>query len=173
MAGQSLEKRHGHARTALYDVWVTIKSRCFNQNYKGYENYGARGITMCSSWREDYVEFHDWAMANGYKRGLEIDREDNDGSYEPGNCRWVTRRTNTQNTRRNRNVEAFGETKCVSEWSRDPRCEVSLVTLNTRLRRGWDFLAALTTPGVRQQDEQGKFIRPETVSDVEFVPYRK
>lgn len=173
MAGQCFERRHGQAKTALYSVWVCIKQRCHNPNHRGFKDYGARGITMCSEWREDYIEFHDWAMSNGYEKGLEIDRKENDGNYEPGNCRWVTHSVNNQNTRRNRNCTAFSETKCVSEWSRDPRCEVSLVTLNTRLRRGWDFLAALTTPGVRQQDEQGKFVRPETVAEVEFVPYRK
>jgi hypothetical protein len=148
-----------------------MKQRCYNKRHPKYGSYGARGITVCPEWCGNFAAFRDWSLANGYTEGLQIDREDNDGPYSSGNCRWTTRKINSQNTRRNRVYEAFGESKCVFEWSRDPRCVVSQATLNTRLWRGWLFLEALTTPTERERDELGRFHRPESVGSVVFVPY--
>lgn len=90
---------HGESKTSLYSVWSTIKQRVFNSKVIGYKDYGGRGITICPEWTESYVEFRDWALSNGYAEGLEIDRIETNGNYEPSNCQWITRTENAQKTR--------------------------------------------------------------------------
>ncbi len=136
---------HGESRTKLHGVWGCMLNRCRDENSKPYKNYGGRGIKVCQEWL-DFPTFRKWALANGYKEGLEIDRRDNDGNYEPGNCRWVTTKENCNNKRTNVLVHAFGEIKTLSQWSEDRRCVVAEGNLRDRIRRwGWDAEAAITT----------------------------
>lgn len=81
--------KHGGRWTKLYMVWVSMRSRCFTVSNKDYESYGGRGITVCKEW-DDFSVFRKWALSNGYKEGLSIDRKNNDGNYEPSNCCWAT-----------------------------------------------------------------------------------
>ena len=90
---------HGLSTHSLYDVWVNMKARCYNTKDTSYHNYGGRGITICSEWLENFKCFYDWAISNGYKKGLEIDRIDNDGDYTHTNCRFVTSQDNSLNKR--------------------------------------------------------------------------
>lgn len=82
----------------LYKIWSGVKTRCFNKNRKGYKNYGGRGITICNEWLE-YKNFCDWAMANGYKDNLTIERINVNGNYEPANCTWITIQEQQKNKR--------------------------------------------------------------------------
>jgi hypothetical protein len=129
-------KTHRGTGTQLHRCWLGIIQRCQDPNSCSYPRYGGRGITVCREWSERFEPFRDWALSNGFQEGLTIDRIDNGGGYEPGNCRWVTMKEQARNTRRNRMVAAFGETKCVADWADDPRCHVSQSTLLARVVRG-------------------------------------
>lgn len=96
---KEINTTHGLSRHRLYRVWSVMLDRCENKNNKGYENYGARGITVCDEWKTDFKSFYDWAIENGYQEGLTIDRIDNDNGYFPNNCRWTTKKVQSRNTR--------------------------------------------------------------------------
>ncbi len=74
--------KHGLSRDPLYTVWRGMKLRCYNTNHKGFKDYGGRGIIVCEMWKSDFKKFYEWCTKNGYKKGLEIDRIDNDGIYK-------------------------------------------------------------------------------------------
>lgn len=86
------------AKLALYRAWTNMRNRCSNKNSRDWARYGGRGISVCESWSCSFTEFAEWAEANGYDEGLEIDRVDNEGNYEPSNCRFVAHRINSRNT---------------------------------------------------------------------------
>lgn len=83
----------------LYKVWQHMLSRCYDKRARGYPRYGGRGIRVCEEWRGSLGAFRAWAEANGYRHGLQLDRQDNDGDYAPHNCRFVTRSENCRNRR--------------------------------------------------------------------------
>ena len=101
----------------LFNLYSTIKMRCTNKNRQNYARYGGRGIGLCDEWN-NAINFVQWSLKSGYKKGLQIDRIDNNKGYFPDNCRWVTPRQNAQNTRRNVYLTINNRTECVSEWSR-------------------------------------------------------
>lgn len=144
--GYPTMKTHGLGNHPLYCIWIGMKSRCLNPNNKEYHVYGGRGITICEEWISDFKAFHDWAVASGYRRGLQIDRRDNDSEYSSDNCRFVTLLQNVRNKRHKRLVVAFGESKMLSEWAEDPRCCVGMKTLKSRLAYGHSAESALVTP---------------------------
>jgi hypothetical protein len=90
--------QHGMHKSRLHTIWGAMKARCNNPKRLAYKDYGGRGITVCESWQR-FIPFMEWALANGYRDDLEIDRIDNDDQYAPGNCRWVTRAVNAKNKR--------------------------------------------------------------------------
>ncbi len=94
-----LNTTHGMTNTRIYRTWYDFRNRCNNKNNKQYKDYGGRGIKVCTDWNNDFVSFYDWAMKNGYSNNLTIDRINNDGNYEPSNCRWTTQIVQSRNTR--------------------------------------------------------------------------
>lgn len=113
--------KHGitaNGKPRTFTIWEGMKARCLNPKDINYHNYGARGISICNEWLT-YENFHKWAIANGYKENLQIDRIDNDGDYEPSNCRWVTRQQNARNKRNSRNITVIGITLPISVWCKE------------------------------------------------------
>jgi hypothetical protein len=139
---------HGKSNSDLIHVHAAIKQRCNNPKNKEYKNYGGRGITICPEW-ENFEIFYKWAIDNEYAKGLTIDRIDNDGSYEPNNCRWTTCKEQSNNQRRNRLITFEGKTLTLTQWA--SLKEIKLSTLVSRLDYlKWSIEKALTTPVQKQ-----------------------
>lgn len=96
--------KHGLWKHPLYRVWLSMKTRCLNPNYSRYHYYGGRGIRICERWLDVKVFIED--MLPSWQEGLQLDRIDVNGNYEPSNCRWATRSQNTKNTRRRAKLQS-------------------------------------------------------------------
>lgn len=110
---------YGLSHHTLYHKWLNIKRRCYDVHSNRYDRYGGRGIRICDEWLYSFKTFYDWSIVNGWEEGLEIDRIDVDGNYEPNNCRYVTRKENCNNRSTTRKIEINGITHSITEW-----CEI-------------------------------------------------
>lgn len=129
--------RHGMVGTPIHNAWLHMRQRCNNPNSREFKNYGGRGIKVCPEW-DDFKEFYSWSVENGYREGLTIDRINNDGNYEPDNCRWVTMLVQENNKRNNHFVTYKGERMTVSQCAR--RANVSRNKLFYRMSK-WNMSA--------------------------------
>lgn len=109
-------KTHGHCGESIHNVWMSMIGRCKNTGASVYKDYGGRGIKVCDEWSSSFENFYEWAIANGYKKGLTIDRIDNNGSYDPDNCRWITQREQCWNRRNTTYIMYKGITKPLPQW---------------------------------------------------------
>lgn len=133
---------HGLSSSPIYRVWSEMLQRCKTKTCKGYKNYGGRGICVCDRWLK-FQNFHS-DMWPSWKSGLTIERINNDGNYEPSNCRWATKLEQANNTRKNRKLTCNGITKTLAQWSRFIGGKHGLV--DYRLKSGWSVKDAVTTP---------------------------
>lgn len=108
------KRKHGLSSSRIYSIWRGMIYRCENESATNYKYYGLRGISVCEEWH-DVETFCEWALSNGYSDDLTIDRIDNDGNYEPSNCRWVTYRRQSNN-RRFKKYEIDGVERTLLEW---------------------------------------------------------
>lgn len=135
--------KHGLSHHPLYRVFTGMKQRCYNSNFESYKYYGHKGVIICDEWLNNFEVFYNWAINNGYEKGLEIDRIDYNGNYEPYNCRWVDDLQQANNTSSNLRITIGEETKNLSEWCRFYNKKDS--TVRQRIRAGWDIIKALNT----------------------------
>lgn len=140
---KEIHTSHGMRHTRLYKCWCNTKERCFSINNKSYKDYGGRGITVCEEWQK-FEPFYEWAMANGYRDDLTLDRIDANGNYEPSNCRWATKKEQGNNKRNNCCITYNGEMHTISEWA--DIVGMPRNALYLRLKRGWDVKKALEHP---------------------------
>jgi hypothetical protein len=137
--------KHNLSKTKIYHVWAGMKDRCLNENNKAYKHYGERGVTVCEEWQKDFMSFYNWSMQNGYEEGLSVDRINNNGNYEPSNCRWVDMKSQCNNHRRNVLITFDGKTQNIQQWANELNIKHS--TLYGRLiTNKWSIKRALTSP---------------------------
>jgi len=138
--------RSDRKRMRLYKRWSCMQQRCCNPGNKKYHRYGGRGIKLCDEWKS-FAAFESWATSNGYDGTLSIDRIDNNGNYEPSNCRWVEPKVNSRNRECTVRYTAFGESKTAGEWIEDSRCMApSASCITKRAKEGWSHQEAIETP---------------------------
>ena len=125
--------KHGKSETPEFSTWTDIQTRCYNKNTKAFKDYGGRGITVCSKWLESFDNFLS-DMGNKPSKSHSIDRINNNGNYEPNNCRWATIETQANNKRNNRKLTINGITKNMSEWAKEYNLSSTAILL--RIRRG-------------------------------------
>lgn len=135
-------KKHGMSYDRLHHIWAGMKQRCENPKSTDYSNYGERGITVCDEWRDSFEIFRDWAIANGYRANLTLDRKDNNGPYSPENCRWSDAIEQGNNKRNNSSLTFNGRTQTIAQWAKETG--ISWGTIAARLRSGWTVERALT-----------------------------
>ena len=136
----------------LYRIWNSMKNRCYTKGTTSYEKYGAKGVVICDEWREDFMAFYNWALANGYSDELTIDRIDFTGNYEPSNCRWATINEQANNKSNVIRLEYNGAKKTISEWS--AITGIPAPDIWQRINRlKWSIEKALTQP-VRDDGKQ-------------------
>ena len=137
-------RTHGKKNTRLYRIWGDMKDRCFNQSAKDYPRYGGKGVNICEQWVNDFQSFYDWSIKNGYSDNLTLDRIDNNGNYEPDNCRWATMKEQCRNRSNTLIIEYKGEKRPLSEW-----CEILNIDYHSahwRLKNGWSVQKSFETP---------------------------
>lgn len=128
----------------LYNVWCAMKARCYNKNRTQYKDYGGKGVVVCEEWKNDFEKFYNWAISNGWKDGLQLDKDSRgDGMiYSPSTCCFLTSKQNNNKRNNNKLIEFNGQCKTIPEWS--SITGVNKSTITTRLSRGWDIEKALT-----------------------------
>ncbi len=135
--------KHGHSGHRMYRIWRGIKCRCLNPKDYQFKNYGGRGITICKRWINSFENF--WEdMIIGYRDDLEVDRKNINGNYTPENCRWATRKQQTNNSRQNHLLTFNGKTQPLTAWSEE--LGIPIGALRSRVRDQWPIEIALTAP---------------------------
>lgn len=134
---------HGMTDTSEYNSWESMRQRCLNENHPAFKHYGGRGIIICQSWLESFINFYE-NMGDKPSRLHSIDRRENNGNYEPKNCYWATNKEQQNNKRNNRIIEFDGKKQNLIEWSE--LTGINHGTIYSRLKLGWSVEKTLTTP---------------------------
>lgn len=136
-------KKHGMIKTHEYQSWGSMVTRCTNPKCRYWSHYGGRGIKICDRWLSSFLDFlEDMGKC---PEGHSLDRINNDGNYEPSNCRWATRAQQSRNTRQNVMLTFNGKTQCLTDWAEE--IGMPFKCLHRRISRlGWSVERALTEP---------------------------
>lgn len=140
-------EHHNLSKKPLYRCWRSMKERCYLESYINAERYSTRGIKVCDEWKNSFISFMEWALNNGYKENLRIDRINNNGDYHPNNCRFVTNQENVNNREitfrvKYNDVEyAFMDLMRLKNIS-----DLHYGTIRRRIERGWNHSKAIDTP---------------------------
>jgi len=140
--GDRTREQHRMHKHPAYSCWAAMKTRCDNPKDAFYKNYGGRGIAYRPEWKKFSGFWGD--MKEDWRKGLSLDRIDNDGNYEPGNCRWATPSQQQRNTRSNRWITYKEKTMILMDWSKELNMKYNL--LRYRLDAGWSVERAFTEP---------------------------
>lgn len=142
--------KHNGCYTRIYNIWRRMITRCYDTNYHLYKNHGGRGIIVCPEWKNKetgFITFREWAYFNGYSDDLTLDRINNDGNYEPSNCRWANYITQANNKRNNWLITLNGETKPFMIWCDEYGLRNHWNAIRMRIQKyGWSPEEAFLTP---------------------------
>lgn len=141
---------NGLSKHPLYKVWKNMIDRVYRKDTHIFKYYGGRGIIVCDEWRNDFLKFYDWALHNGWREGLEIDRIDTDGNYAPENCRWVTRKENIINRRNTLRLEYQGRIQTLDEWCEELGLDKKSIYYRIHYAK-WPVDKALSYPIIRKK----------------------
>lgn len=144
MQGNQNALKHGLSKTRLHRIWHSMYCRCYYKSTNQYKNYGGKGIKVCEEWKhmKGFLNFYNWAINNGYKENLTLDRIDNNKDYSPNNCKWSTSKEQSNHKTNNVYYTFKGKTQTSKQWCNEYK--ISQTTLNDRLKRGWTLEQALT-----------------------------
>lgn len=148
----SSRENHGLSKSPEYKAWSAMLGRCLNPFHPQFPDYGGRSISVCSEWRNSFLPFLEHIGKRPYPKA-QLDRIDNDGSYEPGNVKWSSPEQNGCNKRNNRHFTHNGQTLTIAEWVR--HFSLNRGTLNRRIAKGWSVMEALTVPARKYRKESG------------------
>lgn len=140
---QHTQELHGLSKSPEHGIWRGIKKRCYAPKTKHFDRYGGRGIEMCERWRNSFSAFYN-DMGPRPTPEHSIERVNNNGDYEPENCKWATGVEQGSNKRNNRLLTHSGQTLTISEWCRVLGFSETVITM--RLKRGWSIEQAITRP---------------------------
>lgn len=135
-------KIHGLSNQTLYHIWEGMVQRCCNKKHKHYKHYGGRGITISQEWRNDPSQFIEWALCNGWDKGLSIERGNVNGNYNPDNCTFIPLKLQNKNTRKSGRFTINGITDTIRGWALT--YNINHCTLWCRLSKGMSIEEALT-----------------------------
>lgn len=148
---RSRSSTHGLSKHPLFRIWVDLKTRCYNKNADAYPYYGGRGVVVCDEWKNNFKAFYDWAILNGWERGMEIDKDKIPKEkgipallYGPEVCCFLTKKENCNSRRSNHPITFNGRTQNMTQWERE--LGFNKDNIYNRLRRGWSEEKALSTP---------------------------
>jgi hypothetical protein len=143
--GCLIGEKHGDSNSKLYKLWRAVKWRC-NKNYFQNQFYSGKNITICDEWNSSYLAFKEWALNNGYKQGLQIDRIDNAKGYFPENCRFATIIENANNKDNTVYISYKGQRLAFMDALRIKGLDAKESTIRQRLNSGWEVEKAIDTP---------------------------
>lgn len=147
---------HGLSKHPLFFIWIDMKTRCENEHCTSYEWYGGAGVKICEEWRNRFKNFYDWAISNGWQKGLRLDKDKIPKGlgiqpvlYSPDMCCFITHQENCNNRKSNHPISFNGITKNMTEWQSELGFPKDLIY--SRLKRGWSIEKSLSTPLLRHK----------------------
>jgi hypothetical protein len=145
---------HGLSKHPLYFIWIGVRNRCYTPKSSNYKYYGGRGITVCDDWKYNFIDFYNWSISNGYEKGLQIDRIDNNGNYEPNNCQYIDQAENKRSGKRRCKEEIYNlppkPNKPIKQtntgykgihWNEKTKTFIASVTINKKNKYLGSFIA--------------------------------
>lgn len=133
----------------LYMIWKSMRERCYTKSCKKYKDYGLKGIKLCDDWYNDFHSFEKWALQNGYKKDLTIERKNVNKDYCPENCTWITVEAQAKNRSNNHKITYNDRTMILQDWADE--VGIDSATIRRRLKSGWSIEDALFTPKMKNQ----------------------
>lgn len=139
--------KHGLTKHPLYQIWSSMKRRCYCKKDRAYKWYGGAGVTICDEWLKDFVCFYNWAMSHGYSFGLSIERNENKKGYNPDNCKWIPRKDQPKNRSYCYKIKYLGAVKSLADWCR--YLDLDYMLIYQRIAVGWAFEDAISKVSLR------------------------